>query len=179
MKTILLFSIMIFISGCGVSMPSSSNLVSAPPGSYQQGVLLGQGSAGSTATNSAFTCPSSPNVTAASNSGFDSIGNFTVCSDASDNANILIHGSTQSGEVCVFPAQVIDSEHVYTKPDLSTGAPWYQCYPPSTGGIVATFSDINWNAAFIVEQTNVKQMQSCLIGGNYLQCPVYAFGKFE
>ena len=45
---------------------------------------------------------------------------------------------------------------------------------------VFEFTQMNYNAVFIVEQQNVSQMQECLFTKNYFACPSkFSFGRFR
>lgn len=130
--------------------------------------------------NSDFSCPENPNILPDDDEKLDGTGRYSVCHNKSSQAEILIHGEGQIGEsICIYPAQVIDSQHVYVKPDLQTGGPWHQCITIASTGVYANFASIEYNAVFIVESTDEKQMTRCLIGGNYYYCPKYSFGRFR
>jgi hypothetical protein len=137
-------------------------------------------SSSSNTSSNAYRCPSSTNVFPDEEYALNGGGRYTVCTTSKSAANILVHGTTsRSNRVCIYPAQVIDEQHVYVKPDTSTGLPWHQCSEISDLGVPASFPNINYNAVFIVEGPDESAMTSCLMGGNYFACPEYSFGQFR
>ncbi|OFZ21749.1 MAG: hypothetical protein A2X94_15795 [Bdellovibrionales bacterium GWB1_55_8] len=165
----------VLLSACGnLSVPSVKKV---PAGSYVTGPLV---SADSPTTDDGFTCPSKPNVVPDYDWSFDDSGQYTVCQKRESRADIKIHGTTSdSNTICIFPVQYVDDEHIYTKPDLTTGAPLAQCIQISPAGVFANFPDINFNAVFIVEKPYLAQMKTCLAAGNYYGCPAYSYGVFR
>jgi hypothetical protein len=152
--------------------------------------LTGLSGSGST-TDGNYSCPNTPNVLSNSDSSsYSNAGKYTVCTQSSNISMIKIHGTTMgSNGICVFPVQYVDSSHVYFKPDLTTGLPLSNCATISSSssssgsssgsGIELTFSGINFNAVFIVDDTNQGQMQTCLATANAGGCPLYSYGKFR
>jgi hypothetical protein len=135
-------------------------------------------------TEGNYTCPNSANVLPNGDSNYDSKGKYTVCTNASNQANILIHGKTRaSSGFCLFPIQYIDSTHAFYKPDLTTGLPLANCVTidssNSSNGVEMSFANITFNAAFIVDDTDKDQMQLCLANANSSACPLYSYGKFR
>jgi hypothetical protein len=129
-----------------------------------------------------YACPDKPNVVPDYDYDFTGTGYFTVCPSKSNLADILVHGSSHSGgAICVFPALIAANGQVFAKPDLDkAGAPWAQCTAPDVDGIHLTFSQISYNAAFIVDSTDLEQMSLCIQGGQYQYCPKnYSFGRFR
>jgi len=131
-------------------------------------------------SSSNYRCPSNPNVIPDYDDRLDGTGQYSVCTHRSSESQILIQAdSYQNEKLCIFPAQVIDSKHIYVKPDTQTGAPWHQCIPQANSGIFADFTGIQYNAVFIIDGSDEYQMTKCLIGGNYYACPQYSFGQFR
>jgi hypothetical protein len=131
-------------------------------------------------TDPNYTCPDNPNVVPDYDWYHDGSEQFTVCPKNTSIYDILVHGKTHSSDtICVYPTQVIDSQHVYVKPDVTTGLPLSVCIKIADTGVYANFDQINFNAAFIVEQPDDAAMRTCLYQGNYTNCPRYSFGKFR
>lgn len=129
---------------------------------------------------SQYHCPNYPNIMPDYDYELDGTGRYSACYNKSEKSKILIHGKTGKNDtICIFPAQIIDSKHVYAKPDTQTGGPWHQCVPISSTGVFADFPNIEYNGLFIVESDDESQMSRCLIGGNYYNCPPYSFGRFR
>lgn len=127
-----------------------------------------------------YHCPANPNIIPDYDYQLDGTGRYSACYHKTEKSKILIHGKTgQNDTICIFPAQIIDSKHVYTKPDTQTGGPWHQCVSISNSGVFADFPNIEYNGLFIVESNDELQMSRCLIGGNYYSCPTYSFGRFR
>ncbi|MCM2278276.1 MAG: hypothetical protein NDJ89_09390 [Oligoflexia bacterium] len=129
---------------------------------------------------SEYACPSVSNVNPDYDRMLDGSGYFTVCPSNQDSSKLLIHGQTAESErICIFPAQYIDSRHIYWKPELAGGLPWTECALPTEQGAFAQFPGVNYNAVFIVEERFRDQMQLCLSNGDYYGCPAYSFGRFR
>ncbi len=143
--------------------------------------LSGQGST----TEGDYTCPNTANILPNSDSSnISNAGKYTVCSQTKDVTKIKVHGNTlASSGICVFPVQYIDSSHVYFKPDLSTGLPLSNCATisssNSSAGLEFAFSGMNFNAVFIVDDTDNYTMQACLAAASSGGCPLYSYGKFR
>ena len=161
-------------SGCGQIINTHQDV--APGTSYQHISLTHS----TPPMDDGYQCPQKDNVVPDYDYQFDGTGFFKVCVNPISNYLIKIHGSTPSGgAICVFPAQIVDSRHTFTKPD-NIGAPMFTCYEINKTGIVADFEKTNFNAAFIVDEKDREQMQYCLMGGNYFACPKnYSFGRFR
>lgn len=140
-------------------------------------------SGGGTTKDGNYTCPNTANVLSNSDSAaYSNAGKYTVCSNSTDITAIKVHGTTMgSSGICVFPVQYIDSSHVYFKPDLTTGLPYSICQTvnSASSGLEFTFSGMNFNAVFIVDDTSQSQMQMCLANANAGGCPLYSYGKFR
>jgi len=137
-----------------------------------------------TTTDGVYSCPNTANVLSNGDALYSSAGKYTVCTQSSNAANIKIHGQTNgSNGICVFPIQVVDSSHIYFKPDLTTGLPLNSCATvdatSTSNGIAMSFSNIAYNAAFIVDDADQAAMQLCLANGNSGGCPQYSYGKFR
>lgn len=130
-----------------------------------------------------FTCPSQANVVPDYDWEFNGTGFYTVCPSKLNLSDILVHGNSHlGGAVCVFPVQIASNGAVFAKPDVNKadGSAWVQCATPDVDGIHLSFPGISWNAAFIVDAVDVKQMNLCIQGGIYSCCPKhYAFGSFR
>lgn len=178
-KTFLLFILgllAVATTGCGNIL--KPYVPRAPEGSYGRSPASVRPSTGGSPQG--YACPDSPNVVPDYDYERDGTGQFSVCHNRDSQADILVHGSISQGtSICIFPAQVIDDQHIYVKPDVQTGLPWSQCVEVTDQGAYARFEGISWNAAFIVESIHKSQMQSCLFGGNYYGCPRYSFGRFR
>jgi hypothetical protein len=137
-----------------------------------------------------FSCPDSANVVPDYDYELDGSGYYRVCHHRTNPADVKFTGRTAATNVvCMFPAQYLDGQHIYAKPDVDggTNAPWYKCQEIQTDasgttstGIRMTFPGISWNAAFIVEgYAAATEMQRCLAQNNYYACPHYSFGIFR
>lgn len=177
-RTVKIFSTLLFATlvGCGgairpvvpTALESSYRLSAYTVGDNSSGISI------------EYRCPSNPNVIPDFDGKLDGTGQYSVCTHNSSKSQILIQPeSYQNEKLCIFPAQVIDSKHVYVKPDTQTGGPWHQCIPHADSGIFADFPGIQYNAVFIVDGSDEYQMTKCLIGGNYYACPQYSFGQFR
>ncbi len=130
-----------------------------------------------------YTCPSAPNVVPDYDWEINGTGYFAVCPSKSNLADILIHGQSRlRGAVCVFAAEIASNGQVFAKPNVAkAGEPWVQCQLPGQDGLKLSFGEgVYYNAAFIVDAADVKQMSLCLQGGVYEYCPKnYSFGRFR
>ncbi len=178
--------LILILAALSTSCANSLGAKAGPPNPYATGVSFSDTSLYQN-QQGVFTCPTAANVLP-SGSASSTVGlndQYTVCTDTASTAQILVHGQTSASSiVCVFPAQVIDAAHIYTKPDLTTGLPWYQCVdtsqlPTSTTGASFTFTGIAFNAAFIVEGPDVQTMQRCLYTNAPGACPAYSYGEFR
>jgi len=120
----------------------------------------------------------------------DGSGFYEVCTHNENANDIMIHGETYfSDQICVFPAEVIDSTgQIFLKQDIAHNSILYKCVRAEDGGAPVRFDFTNYNAFFIVEQPNFNQMLSCLTapgGPNYYACPntsgsgYYSYGRFR
>ncbi|MEK6704842.1 MAG: hypothetical protein AABZ06_03560, partial [Bdellovibrionota bacterium] len=131
-------------SGCG-QISSPPNVRKASVESYQG---LNQLSP-STASNDSYNCPDKSNIVPDYDSELDGSGFYTACINKDSQNSILIHGRTlNSNSICIFPAQYIDQDHVYTKPELLPNGqavgPLSQCVDTADGGIMVNFENINY-----------------------------------
>lgn len=127
-----------------------------------------------------YICPKSPNLTPDYDKTLDGSGYYTVCKNKLNTSDTLLHGKTYlASAICLFPAEWISQENIYTKPDLITQAPWSQCFEIEQKGVYASFQGINYNAFYLVEKPFHEDMQNCLLGGRLALCPPYSFGRFR
>lgn len=131
-----------------------------------------------------FNCPGSTNIEPSYDASFNGSGYYEVCTSKSSiyNIYVLAANAKASTTVCFFPVEYLNDQNIFVKPDVSnSGLPWVKCNTlTSNNGAPFTFDMTTFNAAFIVEQKDVYQMQSCLIAGNYFGCPTnFSFGKFK
>lgn len=184
-------------SACGpmsnghyVSTTSSTSQTSAlglgsvlPPASTTSGGGLVSGTVGR------YQCAGTQNVTPRNYLDYNS-GQFQICPNPQSQSDVLVVGNEGTDQVCVFPAQVLNSgsgtQAIAWKPDPNAGgAPWYICEapPPANSGLVFTFQGVSWNAAYVVSGRNVQAMQGCLIFGAgsqfCAQFPQYSYGTFR
>lgn len=127
-----------------------------------------------------YSCPEDPNVIP-DYADIDDTGNFTVCRHRNNAAQILVHGTTRvSSTLCIYPVEIVDESHVFTKPDLSQGgAPTFQCIGATEKGVYANFQQMSYNAVFIVEGPDRARMSACLVRGDYMTCPRFSYGRFR
>lgn len=183
MKTVNRRELVILLAAAAALSSACGNLVprerKASPAEYQ-----GLGSVSTITTpglsSDAFSCAEQPNVLPDYDETFDGARRYTVCRSRNNQTDIQVHGQTAgSKSICVFPAQEINSTHIYAKPDLVTGGLVHHCAEITENGVIASFPNVNFNAAFIVEGEDFQQMQACLVVGNYWGCPNYSYGKFR
>ena len=164
------------LSGCGNLMKAN---LPTPPKSSQQTANPATSSTVSS-VNGNFTCPNQANVLPDVDVYLNGSDDFTVCPSTQNATDILIHGKTQiSAQICVCPVSYVDSTHVYWKPDVATGAPLFQCSDETSAGVTETFTNMNYNAVYIVEGPYKDAMIACLVEGNAYACPHYSFGEFR
>ena len=135
-----------------------------------------------------YTCPSEANVTPHSSYYLDGSMQFIACPHQTDTAAVYVTGEPHSSNaICVFPAEYIDQNHVYSKPLTPGGSSQVACgelqslnqNSTQNEGRAFSFSATNYNAIFVVEQSNLNAMRTCLDGGNYYACPPFSFGVFR
>lgn len=166
---------LLLVTGCGPLMPGDRYVATGPARTFAL-------SSGTSDAN--FSCPTAPNVLEEYDDDLLDTGKFSVCTSRSTIYTVRIHGQTKSGnEICVFPAQYIDSNHLISKLD-SRGYPMVTCastesIAAGTTGIVMNFENTNFNAAFIVERQYRDAMQMCLFSSSPHSCPEYSYGKFR
>ena len=165
------------VAGCGNFTKGPDY---APPGMIQSSTV-------SNATDSLndadpnYSCPLEPNVTPDYDWAMDGSGYYAVCSHRTQTSSILIHGTTlYSSIICVFPVEMTDTGQAFFKPNGATGGAIHECLQVSDEeGAKVQFDNIQFNAVFIVEKPFSQQMETCLVLGNYYQCPANADYSFS
>lgn len=130
-----------------------------------------------------YNCPAFPNVRNARTGEIS----MTACPSAQNGSDVALLVESPIQSVCVFPAQVVDSTHVYWKIDAATGGPLVKCgalpvvtsyYDPIKPAIFS-FPSTNYNAVYVVDEIDREDMNLCMIMGQSY-CPMdYYFGKFR
>jgi hypothetical protein len=129
-----------------------------------------------------YACPKDTNIRPDWDWSFDGAGHYRVCPSRTQYSDIMITGKTSiSSRICVFPAEFIDEQNIFTIPNPAlNGGPRYVCLNTTSGlGVYATFANVRYNAAFIVEGPLVDQMYDCLVQKTPGTCPRYSFGVFR
>ncbi len=134
-----------------------------------------------TETVGEFTCPKTPNTAPDYDYDLDGSKFYRICKHKTLVSDILLWGkSGAEKQICIFPVEYVDRDHMYAKPDTSTGQPLVSCVDNNeAAGQVLRFPSITYNALFVVEGSDKLQMQSCLKQMNFFLCPHYTYGKFR
>ncbi len=130
--------------------------------------------------NGDYTCTGAKNVKPDYDWDFNGSGFYQVCGHKSDASKaLLLPVVSTSGRVCVFPAQAYEGRKVYVKPGLDT-LPIVKCSEVSSAGLPLQFSNMTYNAVFVVAEADKNAMQACLFAGNYYACPRnWSYGTFR
>jgi hypothetical protein len=169
------------LGACGsISGDGSSRF--APSSSTQSVIRLDKQAIFSTTTTVGdFICPKAFNTAPDYDYDLDGSKFYRICKHKSSANDVLVWGKTSKDkQVCVFPVEYVDRDHLYAKPDTSTGLPLVTCADNNeVSGLAMRFPGITFNALFIVEGADKAQMQSCLKQSNFYLCPHYTYGKFR
>lgn len=194
LKIVLGLIVTLTAMGCGVNGGSRSRYSVDPSTIAGNSRYSSTGtSSGATSGDSEFSCPSGYNVMPSYDRYVNGTMKFQVCRHTSDASKIKITGSSYGdSKICVFPLEYVDENHVYPKPDLSTGGlvnkcvsatSTYRSYSPyyDFQDVMTSFPATNFNAVIIVLESNKNQLMSCLngpAGPNFYYCPDYSYGHF-
>jgi hypothetical protein len=182
-KGFLLISALIpffFSIGCGNIYPST-NLMVAPEYATRNTSTLGFNSNDLTGN---YDCDGRANILSENSV----TGDFEICgSKLSQNTSevLVVAKQTTSDSICVFPATVSNSNIINWVQGTSSngspsGIPLYTCSKPDADGQTQVFfpAGTRFNAALIINVTDLQQMKSCIQRG-LQSCPEYAYGKFR
>ncbi|MDR3607028.1 MAG: hypothetical protein P4M08_06575 [Oligoflexia bacterium] len=126
---------------------------------------------GSTIENG-YDCAEKPNVMPGATSDAIFTDEWTVCTNTQNTSDIEIQGRGSETQVCIFPVNVLNG--------IASAMTSYKCVAPQNQTAYASFPGITYNAAYIVEYSDVLQMQQCLALGSYnVTCPAYSYGQFR
>jgi hypothetical protein len=168
---ILTASLLVTLLGTGCANPPGRGRVLTSVSSGAEGISSNSGSNGGGSSSGTITydCPEQNNVHPDWDWMLDGTGHFRVCTQRGSQAGLKVHGMTRwSTQICVIPALSIgQSLNIF----MNSSGVVHSCGFPDSNGYRPSFSGINYNSVFVVEQQFIQQMQYCLASANYGSCP--------
>ena len=177
----------ILASGCG-QIGGSHFLPTLNTPQYQGSASASTITPGVQSGNGNYSCTMTTNVQPDSNWYSLSQGYYYACpsNQSGDNADVLVKNDLpNSATICAYPVQYVDSQHVYVKPDATTGLPWVECVAAQAGMTYFSFASVNYNALIVVTPDNKLQMTDCIITAGFelnqagVSCPNFSYGQFR
>ena len=142
-------------------------------------------SGGGSSVDSSFRCPSSVNILPSDPfSAAAGVGEYTACPRVDAAGAFRLKGAPRvtNQRICAFPAKVYDDvTGGRVVPKLQGSVAFFYCGAPISERLDFNFGqDLDYNAIYVVDESQSLDMQRCLTSGDRWSCPsAHSFGRFR
>lgn len=192
-RWILAVSLGLATTGCANIGPLAWQARSTSGTSSASSALLSNPWALASEVSADYACatPLTNNITAQRSTTPRSTNTFMACPHKQNASEFALIAESRSITVCAFPIEVVNSNYIYPKMDLTNNAPLFQCktLAVSTSNVLQAYGKFSfpmttYNAAILVKFEDRARMTQCLLDAQIAatgmaNCPEFSYGQFR